>query len=36
MGFSGFGVGGYYRFGPNQLPEAADNFAYKLTLGLAF
>lgn len=36
MGFSGFGVGGYYRFGPNQLPEAADNFAYKLTLGLSF
>ena len=36
LGFSGFGVGAYYRFGPEQLPNAADNFAYKLTLGLSF
>lgn len=33
-GFTGFGVGAYYRLGPNSLPDAADNLAVKLTLGL--
>ncbi len=29
--FQSIGVGAYYRFGPNQLPEAADNWAVKLS-----
>lgn len=35
-GFSGFGVGAYWRFGPNRLPQALDNLAVKATLGLRF
>ena len=34
-GISGFGVGAYYRFGPNSLPDAMDNLALKLTVGFA-
>lgn len=33
-GFTAFGVGAFYRFGPNALPDLADNLALKLTLGL--
>jgi hypothetical protein len=35
-GFSGFGVGAFYRLGPEQLPDASDNLALKLTMSLAF
>lgn len=33
-GSTGFGVGAYYRLGPNSLPDATDNLAVKLTLGI--
>lgn len=33
-GFSSFGVGAFYRLGPNAFPDAMDNLAVKLTLGL--
>lgn len=33
-GFTGLGVGAFYRFGPNSLPDALDNLALKVTLGL--
>lgn len=33
MGISGFGLGAYYRLGPNALPDAMDNLALKLTVG---
>ncbi len=29
--FQSLGVGAYYRFGPNQLPDAGDNWAVKLS-----
>ncbi|OOG63751.1 DUF5686 family protein [Flavobacterium sp. A45] len=29
--FNGFGLGGYYRYGPNQLSDIKDNIAIKLT-----
>ena len=35
-GFTSLGVGAFHRFGPNQLPELKDNFAYKVSLGFAF
>jgi hypothetical protein len=35
-GFTSLGVGAFHRFGPNQLPDLKDNFAYKLSLGIAF
>ncbi len=35
LGFTGFGVGAYYRMGPNTLPETMDNLAVKVTIGLA-
>lgn len=35
-GFSGFGIGAYYRFGPNSLPDPIDNLAVKATMGLVF
>ena len=35
-GFSGFGVGVFYRFGPLALPDASDNLAVKVTAGFAF
>ena len=35
-GFSSLGVAAYHRFGPNQLPGAADNFAFKAVLGFVF
>ncbi len=35
-GFTSLGVGGFYRYGPNALPDAKDNFAVKLTAGFAF
>lgn len=34
--FFGFGLGIYYRYGANQLPEAIDNFAFKLTSKFSF
>ncbi len=30
-GFAGFGLGIYYRYGAEQLPDAIDNWAFKLT-----
>lgn len=36
FGFSSFGVGGFYRYGPYALPDAGDNFAVKATMGFAF
>ncbi|MBK6829517.1 MAG: carboxypeptidase-like regulatory domain-containing protein [Flavobacteriales bacterium] len=33
-GFTGIGVGAFYRMGPNSLPDAIDNLAVKATLGL--
>jgi hypothetical protein len=33
-GFSSFGVGAFYRLGPNAFPDPLDNLAVKLTLGL--
>lgn len=35
-GFSGMGIGFYYRFGPYSLPTFNENFATKLTLSLSF
>ena len=29
--FNGFGLGGYYRYGPNHLSDIKDNIAVKLT-----
>lgn len=34
--FSSFGVGAYYRFGPYQLPDAADNWSIKLSYRVTF
>lgn len=34
MGFTGIGVGAFYRMGPNSLPDAMDNLAVKATIGL--
>lgn len=34
--FTSFGVAGYYRYGPYQLPKHSDNFTVKLTVGYAF
>lgn len=36
LGFTGIGVGAFWRFGPHALPEALDNLAVKATLGLVF
>jgi hypothetical protein len=36
MNTTGFGIGAFYRMGPNALPTAADNLALKMTLGLSF
>ncbi|MBL7944378.1 MAG: hypothetical protein JNM00_16580 [Flavobacteriales bacterium] len=33
--FSGIGIGCFYRYGANHLPEFRDNFAIKLTVGYA-
>jgi hypothetical protein len=35
-GFTSLGVAAYHRFGPNQLPELADNFAFKVLFGVVF
>lgn len=35
-GFTGLGIGAYWRFGPHTLPEAIDNLAVKASIGLAF
>jgi len=32
--FNGFGLGGYYRYGPNHLSDIKDNIAIKLTFNL--
>ena len=34
--FTGLGVGVFYRYGANSLPEHADNFAYKLSMSFQF
>lgn len=34
--FMGLGVGVYYRYGANQLPELMDNFAFKLSSKFSF
>lgn len=34
IGFTSFGVGGFYRVGPNSFEDAMDNLAVKLTLGI--
>lgn len=36
FGFSSFGVGFYYRYGPYALPDPSDNFVVKVTAGYAF
>jgi hypothetical protein len=35
-GFSGIGLGVYYRYGPYALPTAKDNWAFKITSSLSF
>lgn len=35
-GFTGFGIGAYWRFGPQAMPEPMDNLALKATIGLVF
>lgn len=35
-GFSGLGLGAYYRYGPYQLSKHALNFAYKFTINFKF
>jgi len=35
-GFTGIGIGAYWRFGPFALPEPVDNLAVKASLGLVF
>jgi hypothetical protein len=35
-GFSGIGLGFYYRFGPYSLPTVEENFAAKITFSFAF
>ncbi|MCC6839373.1 MAG: carboxypeptidase-like regulatory domain-containing protein [Flavobacteriales bacterium] len=35
-GFSSFGVGAFYRYGPYALPDLKDNVAVKATMGFAF
>ncbi|MBK9177342.1 MAG: carboxypeptidase-like regulatory domain-containing protein [Flavobacteriales bacterium] len=35
-GFTGIGVGAYWRFGPLALPEPMDNLVVKATMGLVF
>lgn len=34
-GFSGFGIGVFYRYGPYQLDKGIDNFAFKLSLSIS-
>ena len=34
LGFTSFGVGGYYRYGPYAMPDAGDNLAVKVTMGV--
>lgn len=36
FGFTSFGVGAFYRYGPYALPDTGDNLAVKLTVGYAF
>ncbi|MEO8732766.1 MAG: DUF5686 family protein, partial [Flavobacteriales bacterium] len=36
FGFSSFGVGLYYRYGPYAFPDQGENFVAKLTAGYAF
>ncbi|HMN05543.1 MAG TPA: hypothetical protein PKD45_07435, partial [Flavobacteriales bacterium] len=35
-GFTGLGVGAFYRYGPYAMPKAADNIAVKLAIGFVF
>lgn len=32
VGYMGFGVGGFYRYGANHLPEEFDNWAFKMSI----
>jgi hypothetical protein len=34
MNFTGFGIGAFYRLGPETLPRWQDNLALKLSLAL--
>ncbi|MBK7384652.1 MAG: carboxypeptidase-like regulatory domain-containing protein [Flavobacteriales bacterium] len=34
LGFTGLGVGAFYRMGPNSFPDPADNLVVKATIGL--
>jgi hypothetical protein len=34
-GFSGFGIGAFYRWGEHQLPTFKENFAIKISLSVA-
>ena len=36
FGFSSYGVGFYYRYGPYAFPQQSDNFVVKMTVGYAF
>lgn len=36
INFLAIGIGAYYRYGPNQLPDAFDNFAIKLSSKFSF
>jgi hypothetical protein len=35
-GFSGFGIGAIYRYGPYAFDQTADNFVYKISLSFLF
>ncbi len=36
LNYSSFGVGAFYRYGPNKLLKASDNFTVKMSIGFAF
>jgi len=36
LNFTTFGVAGFYRYGPYQLPKHSDNFTVKLSFGYNF
>ncbi|MBC2843488.1 DUF5686 family protein [Winogradskyella flava] len=36
IGYLGFGVGGFYRYGYHHLEKSSDNFAFKFSMGFSF
>ena len=32
VGYLGFGIGGYYRYGPYAVDKATDNMAFKISM----